>query len=192
MLTDATTDQGSGWNVAGKAASGALSGAAMGAFLGPIGAGVGALIGGLVGGVSAYNSKPQEPQHDALFGSPIHDGLAHGKNLGSDFSKKRGIVQGGKITPIDNKDDLLAMKPGGGVMDGLLSLLPSFGGKKESIKIEFGELHFKFDDLVVKTTDGDTKVIGKDLLNNPQFTRDITRMIHVETSKSINGGKLKG
>ena len=187
MLTDATTDPGSGWNIAGKAASGALSGAAMGAFLGPIGAGVGALIGGLVGGVSAYNSRPQEGQHDALFGSPIHDGLALGKDLGSDFSKNRGIIQGGKITPIDNKDDLLAMKPGGAVDKTLKDAQPKV------MKIDFGEIHFKFDDLIVKAPGtGEQSKVAKDLLNNPHFTRDIARMIHVETEKAVNGGKLKG
>jgi hypothetical protein len=193
MVTDATTEQGSGWNIAGKTAAGALEGAALGAFLGPIGAGVGALIGGLVGGVSAYNAG--KPQHDALFNSPIHDGVSHGKSLGSDFSKKRGIVQGGKITPIDNKDDLLAMKPGGGIMDGLLSLLPSFGGsgkKQQSMHVTFGDINFKFEDLIVKSSGGDTKTIGKDLLNTPGFTRDITRMIHLETQKAIHGGWSRG
>jgi hypothetical protein len=186
-ITDANTDPGSGWNIAGKAAAGALEGAALGSFLGPIGAGVGALIGGLVGGVKAYKSKPA---HDAIFNSPIHDGLAVGKGLGSDFSKNRGIVQGGKITPIDNKDDLLAMKPGGGVMQGLAET--SKNKRSEKLKVEFGEIIFRFDDLVVKTSGGDSKTIGKDLLNSPQFTRDIARMIHVETEKAINGGKLRG
>jgi hypothetical protein len=180
-------------NVGGSMASGALTGAAIGSLVPVIGTVVGGIVGGLIGGGKALFDNSQEPQHDALFGSPIHDGLAHGKNLGSDFSKKRGIVQGGKITPIDNKDDLLAMKPGGGIMDGIFSAakdMLGIGPKK--FHITYGDIQFKFDDLVVKTSGGDTKVIGKDLLENPQFTRDITRMIHVETKKAINGGKLKG
>ena len=50
-----------------------------------------------------------------MVNSPIHDGV-----LGSDFNKGRGVIQGGKITPIDNKDDLLAMKPRG-TIDNMIS-----------------------------------------------------------------------
>jgi hypothetical protein len=179
-------------NVGGSAASGALTGAAIGSLVPVIGTAIGAIVGGLLGvGVGLYQNS-NRGSHDALFGSPIHDGLIPkiGKGLGSDFSKNRGVVQGGKIHPIDNKDDLLAMKPGGGVMQGLAE--GSKNKRSEKLKVEFGEIHFKFDDLMVKTSGGDTKTIGKDLLNSPGFTRDITRMIHVETEKAINGGKLRG
>ena len=168
--------------------AGGVIGGALGSLLGPLGTMLGAQLGSMAGGaIGGYFSGGQ---HDALFNSPIHDGLAVGKGLGSDFSKNRGIVQGGKITPIDNKDDLLAMKPGGGVMQGLAET--SKNKRSEKLKVEFGEIIFRFDDLVVKTSGGDSKTIGKDLLNSPQFTRDIARMIHVETEKAINGGKLRG
>ena len=185
-------------NVGGSAASGALTGAAIGSLVPVIGTAIGAIAGGLIGGGMALYQNSNRGSHDALFGSPIHDGLISkvGKGLGKDFSKNRGIVQGGKIHPIDNKDDLLAMKPGGGIMDGLLSLLPGFGllGKKQqqSMHITFGDINFKFDDLLVKTSGGDSKNIGKELLNTASFTRDMTRMIHVETRKAINGGWANG
>ena len=185
-------------NVGGSAASGALTGAAIGSLVPVIGTAIGAIAGGLIGAGMGVYQNSNRGSHDALFGSPIHDGLISkvGKGLGNDFSKNRGIVQGGKIHPIDNKDDLLAMKPGGGIMDGLLSLLPGFGllGKKQqqSMHITFGEIKFNMGELMVKTSGGDSKNIGKELLNTPGFTRDITRMIHVETEKAINGGKLRG
>ena len=182
-------------NVGGSAASGALTGAAIGSLVPVIGTAIGAIAGGLIGAGMGVYQNSNRGSHDALFGSPIHDGLISkvGKGLGNDFSKNRGIVQGGKIHPIDNKDDLLAMKPGGGIMDGLINAgkdMLGIGTKK--FQINFGEIHFKFDDLVVKTSGGDSKNIGKELLNTPGFTRDITRMIHVETEKAINGGKLRG
>lgn len=179
-------------NVGGSAASGALTGAAIGSLIPVIGTAIGAIAGGLIGGGIALYQNSNRGSHDALFGSPIHDGLIPkvGKGLGNDFSKHRGVIQGGKIHPIDNKDDLLAMKPGGGVMQGLAE--GSKNKRSEKLKVEFGEIHFKFEDLIVKSSGGDTKTIGKDLLNSPGFTRDITRMIHVETEKAINGGKLKG
>ena len=173
-------------NVGGSMASGALTGAAIGSLIPVIGTVVGGIVGGLLGGGVALFQNSQ-PQNDALFGSPIHDGFALGNNLGSDFSKNRGIIQGGKITPIDNKDDLLAMKPGGAVDKTLKD------SQTKVMKIDFGEIHFKFDDLIVKAPGtGDQSKISKDLLNNPHFTRDMARMIHVETEKAINGGKLKG
>ena len=182
-LTDATTDPGSAWNIAGKAAGGALQGAAMGALLGPIGAGVGALIGGLAGGASAYYSGTET--RDGLFTSPLHDGKlpAIGKNLGSDFSKGRGIIQGGKITPIDNKDDLMAMKKGG-VVDNVLS-----SSKQNVNRIEFSNI----------TIDGEIRIVSPgnpglsiDLMKDQNFRRDITRTIQVELEKNKVGGKNRG
>jgi hypothetical protein len=174
-------------NVAGGVIGGIL-GTFLDPFIGPLGTMLGAQLGSMAGGaIGGYFSNEQ---HDALFNSPIHDGVSHGKSLGSDFSKKRGIVQGGKITPIDNKDDLLAMKPGGGVMKGLAEATKN--KRSEKLKVEFGEIHFKFDDLLVKTSGGDSKNIGKELLNTASFTRDMTRMIHVETRKAINGGWTNG
>ena len=182
-------------NVGGSAASGALTGAAIGSLVPVIGTAIGAIAGGLLGAGYGLYQNANRGAHDALFNSPIHDGMISnvGKGLGSDFSKNRGVIQGGKITPIDNKDDLLAMKPGGGIMDGLINAgkdLLGIGPKK--FEITFGEIRFKFDDLIVKTSGGDTKTIGKELLDSPGFTRDIARMIHVETEKAINGGKLRG
>jgi uncharacterized protein YdbL (DUF1318 family) len=165
----------------------------VGLIAGPALMGLGGMAGGAVGGMF------DEPSNDALFGSPVHDAKFKGKapafpkGLGNDFSKNRGIVQGGKIHPIDNKDDLLAMKPGGGIMDGLINAgkdMLGIGPKK--LQVNFGEIHFKFDDLVIKTSGGDSKNIGKELLNTASFTRDITRMIHVETRKAINGGWANG
>lgn len=177
-------------NVGGSAASGALTGAAIGSLIPVIGTAIGAIAGGLIGGGMAL-FKNSQPQHDALFGSPIHDGLISkvGKGLGSDFSKNRGIIQGGKITPIDNKDDLLAAKPGGGIFDSLLNAgKDMLGIGPQKIEVNFGEIRFKFDDLVIKTTDGESKIIGRNLLKNAEFTRDITKMIHIETTSAINGG----
>ena len=192
-----------GGTAIGGGGKGAMIGSTIGTVIGaagqligipmPIGMALGGMAGGYLGGLA------DKPSHDALFGSPLHDAQFKGlkgetpkfpKGLGNDFSKNRGVVQGGKIHPIDNKDDLLAMKPGGGVMKGLAEATKN--KRSEKLKVEFGEIHFKFDDLVVKTSGGETKTIGKDLLNSPGFTRDIARMIHVETEKAINGGKLRG
>jgi hypothetical protein len=58
-----------------------------------------------------------------------------------------------------------------------------------SMKIDFGEIHFKFDEL--RVTSPGSLGVAIDLLKDPKFVRDITRMVHVETSKAIQGGKIK-
>lgn len=160
---------------------GMAAGAAIGSVIPVIGTAVGAGIGGIIDmfapEIGSYGKN--RGQHDAIFNKPINDGL-----LGSDFSKGRGIIQGGKITPIDNKDDLLAYKPNGPVDNALR------GNSQKVMKIEFGELRFKFDELKVSAPGSPGLAI--DLLKDPQFTRNITRMVHVETEKIINGGKPKG
>jgi hypothetical protein len=172
---------------------GAWGGAALGASLGTaifpgIGTAIGALIGGglgvwgggeigEMGGNLAFGKQNEGPaMNDGVFGTPIHDG-----RLGSDFSKGRGLMQGGKIHPIDNKDDLMAMKPNG-VVDKAIS-------KSSTMKIEFGEIHFRFDELKVSSPGNPGQAV--ELTKDPQFIRNITRMIHVETEKAINGGKVK-
>ena len=197
-----------GGTAIGGGGKGAMIGSGIGTALGALGyliPGVGLIagpalmaLGGMAGG--AIGGTFDEPAQDAIFNPPVHDGefnpIKSDKGKGkdkNDYSKNRGIIQGGKITRIDNKDKLLAMKPGGGIMDGLLEgAKDMLGIGPKKVHITFGEIHFKFDDLVLKTTDGITKIIGNDLLKTPTFTRDITRMIHVETEKAINGGVLKG
>jgi len=188
---DATTDKGSTANILGKGAAGALQGAAMGAMLGPIGMGVGALIGGLAGGYMAYKSKDEtsEAQGDAMFGSPIHDGVASikssigdfNKALGSDYSKGRGIVQGGKITPIDNKDDLMAFKPKGPVDNALK-------GNNTS-----GTINHTFDDVKVKvevTVNGSSGQSAKELSelisNNNQVKNTIVNAVNSSIDRNKN------
>jgi len=167
------------------------SGAAIGALFGGVGAipgaGIGALIdwavnsaGGddaLIGNHigSGYGDKGQA-LNDGIIGSPTN-------KLGSDFSKGRGIIQGGKITPIDNKDDLLAMKPGG-IVDQV--------SKNQGSTV----ITHKFDDLKVsgeiKITIPDNPGIAIDLMKDPNFVREITVAIQSQLERNINGGKNKG
>ncbi len=155
---------------------GLAAGAAIGSVVPGIGTAVGAGIGGIVdmftGELGTYGKQ-----------KGINDGIVS-KNNGSNFSKGRGIIQGGKITPIDNKDDIMAMKPNGPVDRAINN------GKQTTMKIEFGEIHFKFDDLHVVSPGNPGVSIN--LLKDQQFIRNITRMIHSETEKVINGGMNKG
>lgn len=151
---------------------GGIAGGALGTLI-PI-PGVGTALGAAAG---SYLGKLAG---DAI-GDSINDGVI--PNLGSDFSKGRAIIQGGKVHPIDNKDDLMAMKPGGVVDKTINNSGPtSITHVFEPITIN-GEIILK--------TPGDTS-ITIDLLKDAQFKRDITRIIQVEVEKNKNGGKNRG
>lgn len=172
-----------GHKVAGVGAS-ALewggTGAMIGSMIAPgIGTAIGAAVGGLGGALfGAYN--------EGMFGQETHDGIFEGykKGLGSEFSKGRGLIQGGKIHPIDNKDDLLAMKPGG-----VVDTHTNSNSSSNVVKHDFGELTINGE---IKVTSPGNPGIAVDLLKDPQFKRDIARTIQSEIEKNKNGGKNKG
>lgn len=172
-----------------------------------IGAGIGAAAGFGIGSVPAagigamIGGHFDEPSNDAIFGSPIHDGLMGagiggglgaafagplgallgsymGGKFGGDFSKGRGIIQNGKVHPIDNKDDLLAMKKGGAI-----------DKANQNANIP-ATIHHTFDNIVINgsitvDTPGNPGK-GVDLLKDAHFIRQISSLIHGETKKMMN------
>ena len=176
-----------------------------------IGAGVGAALGFGIGSVPAAGLGAMvggyfdKPSNDGFFGAPMHDGISlggmmaggglgaimggplgamlggyMGNKFGGDFNKGRGIIQGGKIHPIDNKDDLLAMKRGG-VVD------KANRGANVPATINHTFSPLVINGTIMVDTPGNPGQ-GVDLLKNSHFIRQITNMIHAETSR-IQGGK---
>ncbi len=117
------------------------------------------------------------------YGTPTNDGVFPASKNKSDFTKGRGIIQGGKVHPIDNKDDLLALKPRGVVDSALKNKKTS-----DTMKVEFGDI--KFSGHLTIDTPGNPG-IAVDLLKNQSFINSITRLVHTETKKQINGGKVQ-
>jgi hypothetical protein len=152
-------------------ASSALKGAGMGMMFGPWGAAIGGLLGA---GYGIYDEYFNKPQSDAKF-----------QGLGSNHNKGRAIIQGGKITPIDNKDDVLAMKPGG-MIDKTLAGVNNNGSTS---KIEFGELNITGE---IKINIPGTTQMGVELAKNPEFKSAITRAVTSQLEKNLNGGKNRG
>ena len=192
-LGNEDTKTGDVLGVAGGIGGGALAGAALGSVVPVIGTAIGALIGagiGAYGGKVLGDSIATEGVHDGLFdgstmagagiggmlGGPL--GMLLGGYLGSDFSKGRAIVDGGKVTPIDNKDDLLAMKKGGAIDKA------SQGGNS-TLKVEFGEI--KIDGRVMLESPGNPGQ-GVDLIKNQGFIRTISQLINQETRRQIGKG----
>lgn len=161
-----------------KIAGGVVGGVIGGLTGGPAGAMIGAGYGADLG--SALDTKSSN--NGVGYGNPVHDGVLQGSK--TDFSKGRGIIDSGKITPIDNKDSLLAYKPGGPIASSLNTNTP------QKIQVDFGEINFHFDDLRVVNENGQS--VSIDILKDQNFIRSITRMVHSETEKVINGGKSKG
>ncbi len=157
--------------VLGKSAEYALYGAAIGTLVPIIGNAVGAAIGGGIGLAKGLYDM-NEPANDGIFSSPIHDGYSSG-----DFSKNRGLIQNGKVTPIDNKDDLLAYKPNGPV--------------DKSIKSSSSKMKVSFDDInisgEIQLVLPGNQTINVDLANNPGFINAITTKINLELEKRVKG-----
>jgi hypothetical protein len=153
------------------------AGAALGAAIGGIptagvgaipGAGVGAAIGGIADFVTSFMDN------EGLWGDyGVEDGIFRRRR-----KSRRAILEGKNVTPIDNKDDILAMKPGG-IVDKVMSQNTGVN----NVKHEFGNLNISGE--IVLRTPGNEK-INMDLAKNPEFVREITRMIHVEAAKMKN------
>lgn len=169
-------EEGSTGNKIAGVGSSALEFGGTGAMIGSmIAPGIGTLIGGglgLIGGglLGAYN--------EGLFGESVNDGLFPSTG---NHSKGRGLIQNGKITPIDNKDDLLAMKPNG-VVD-RASKSQALDNKPSTVKHEFGELRINGE---LRLDIPGNSASGTDLLKSPEFIRSITEKIQVEVKRSIN------
>ena len=130
-----------------------------------------AIAGGLKGGYDEFFS----------------DEATHGEGFDDAFIPKtngKALLNGGKIHPIDNKDDLIAMKPHGAVDKAI-----NQASTTSTMKIEFGEIRFKFDELKISAPGAPGTAV--DLTKNPVFIRELTKMIHTETEKAIQGGKVK-
>lgn len=173
---------GKGISVLGKSAEYALYGAAIGSLIPVLGTTIGAVAGGIIGAgkglYDQYNNTEAINDPNAMTRG-MHDGVVHGK---SNFSKGRGIIQGGKITPIDNKDDLMAWKKDGPVDKAMNT-------QNTVNRVEFSNI----------TIDGKIEIVSPgnpglviDLMKDQGFRRDITRTIQVEIEKNKVGGKNKG
>lgn len=184
MLTDATTEKGSGANIFGKAVSGALTGASLGSFLGPWGTAGGAIVGALYGGITAAMEKPE---NQIPVGEEMNDGYLPAPKLSGNFSKGRQLVQDGVAHPIDNVDKEMWIGKSGGPID---------RGNKTYRKADVPQtINHTFDPIEIKGTimvnvPGNPGQ-GVELLRNQEFIRSLTPLIHQQTQISLNQ-KIKG
>lgn len=157
--------------------SSALSWGGTGALIGSLFGPPGTLIGGALGGLAGL-------------GKGIYDEYYSDEAL--DKKQKSALINDGVI--FNDKDKLMKMDDGsiiaGTNVNGNKDLANAITStKSDTIKIEFGDIHFKFDEL--KVTSPGHPGLSVDVLNDPIFIRNLTRLIHVEAEKVIDGGKVK-
>lgn len=160
------TDEGSTSDKLMGVGSSALKGASLGMIAGPWGAAIGGLLGGLYGAFTEFSKDAPK------VGTPIHD----------------GIYSSGKITPIDNKDDLIAYKPNGPI-DNAIKSYGNKNQKSSSVEIKLSPLKIEFGDIkVVDSRSGDSTKIS--LLKDESFIRNLSRLVNEAVAKASNGGRL--
>jgi hypothetical protein len=154
--------------------SSALQGAALGMMLGPWGALAGGLIGG---GIGAYNEYFSKPQNDAVF--------APRKGLGAEFSKGRGVLENGKITPIPNKERFLSMEPYGPAD----RAMNQQSNQSSEMKVEHSDI--KFNGSINVNIPG-TNAVALEIMKTTIFRNEIVRVFNELQEKNNNGGKVAG
>jgi len=158
---------------------GAWGGAAAGAAIGSVVPVVGTLIGGLIGGALGAWGGGKVADLDTY---GVEDGLFKGS---SSMKNRRAILQNGKITPIDKKDDLLALKKYGLAAN---SMREAGRSNNMSNKIEFGDINITGE---IKITLPDGTNIGQELLKSQEFRTSVTRVVSAQFDKNKEGGKIK-
>jgi hypothetical protein len=170
MLDDQDSDVGKAMGVGSTAAGWAGTGALIGSIIPGVGTAIGGAIGGIAGAGKGiydeyFSDEAQAKKRDRSFG--MDDGIIH-------FNDRDKFMKVGDGTMIAGTNE-----------NGNKDLAKTLsGGNGGTMKIEFGEIHFKFDEL--KVTSPGSPGVAIDLLKDPQFIRNITRMIHSETEKVIN------
>lgn len=152
---------------------GMAAGAAIGSAFGGVGAIPGALIGLALGSLGAYAGG----EIADLDNYGVEDGLFEG----SSNKNRRAILQNGKITPIDKKDDLLALKKYGVAGN---AMREGSNSNVSATKIEFGDLNIT-GEIKINLPGGSQ--IGAELIKSSEFKSSITRVVQSQLEKNING-----
>jgi hypothetical protein len=187
-------------------------GTAVGGFLGGlIGGGLGYYAGDKVS--SGVNNLWGKKKHDGIFGASVNDGMfagSKGKALGGfmasggagmlsllgplgaaamtlkEVMSTRGVVQNGKIHPIDGQDDLVAYKKHG-VIDRDRQRNSGGGKTSGTITHKFGKIDIS-GTIEVQFPGGESTKIT---MNSESAKRQIVKNVQEGIIKQFNMGKLK-
>ena len=177
------------WKKAGRILTMTGAGAGTGAAVGSLGLGVGAVPGAVIGGIAGLGKG----LYDEFTTESMDDGIIQ-FNKRDKFMKVNDSTMIAGTNENGNKDLANTLKYGALTA---LSTLPGLGilnllnkpnkninnSGVNSVKHEFGDLNITGE--IILRTAGNEK-INVDLTKNPEFVKEITKMIHVEAAKMKN------
>lgn len=200
-----TYEEGSGWDKGLDTMGYMGMGAMMGSMFGPWGMAAGAAIGGGYGVYKNYGDEiaenpwllalgPLAPAAIAASGfGAFGDKNATGSAIPNLNMPSLGMANdfisrpGEGLTKINSSDTVVGAKSGGPI-DKMFKNNESGGYGVSSLSIDFKPLKIEFGSIELKI---DNKSITiNDFQNNPQLTRELSRMIQEEVRMAIGGGKL--
>lgn len=151
---------------------------AMGAGIGALFGGVGAIPGAGIGAIvdMIVNSTAGDK---ALIGNHIGDGYGVQDGFFAGSNSKRAILQQGKITPLDKKDDILAMKPGGAVDNYSKQL----GNQSSKMEIEHGGLNVSGS---INLNIPGTNAIALEIMKTTAFRTQIASIVNSQLEMNRN------
>lgn len=165
---------------AGAAGGGAWGGAALGATIGTaIFPGVGTAIGGVIGGLAGgfLGDKVGDAGGDAIFGK-----------TGPKAKKQDDFIARPGADPIsfNSADTLMGVKKDGGLGKALLGKSGGGTSSSESVVVTF-DRPLVINGKIELSGFGQSTQID---LNNPLIIRELTKLIQVQLSKNLAGGKI--
>lgn len=187
----------------GAAIGGAIGGALVAATTaGSTGEGIGDVVGGAIGSALGTLLDPVIGPLGTYLGGTL--GTYLGGTIGKMFAgdNKKVIKEDDAVIKFNDNDKFMKVNDStmiaGTNAGGNRKLADSLAGNNASIPSVVGSipnlLNINFGDLRIagaielKIGQNYTAEIGKELINNAGFIRDLTKLIHMETSKNLNGG----
>jgi hypothetical protein len=164
----------------GRLATMTAAGAGGGALVGSAFAGVGAIPGAIIGGIGGLGKG----LYDEFLAEPTNDGIIPAGYQPKQFDKGTAILKNGTINPINNKDDLLTMKPDGPVA----KKLGTADNSNSISKIEFGEI--SINGKIIVESPGSPNM-GVDLLKNQPFLTELSQKLLTQIDVMVHQ-KAKG
>ncbi len=174
--------------------AGTVIGGIIGSFIGPagtmIGAGIGSSIGKYLGDMFSQPSEGTKVNDGIINFNPrdkfmkVDDGtMIAGTN--ENGNKDLAKVLNSRVPQLPNKEALINSTQSTNVNPNVSTSVPS------SMSINFGELKFT-GSIELTNGQGVTADISKQLLNSPSFVRDMSKIVHIETARAVDGAFKAG
>ncbi len=189
QLDDRNSNAGKAMGVGSTAAAYAGTGALIGSIIPGVGTGIGAAVGGVAGlakglydefaaGSTQVNDGIVQFNQRDKFMKVNDSTMIAGTN--ENGNKKLAQTLSGQVPGFKQKDDLMKTSKNPVTNTVVPAAQPSI------IRVEFGELKLG-GSVDLRSGDGVSSELGKELLKNPSFVREISRIVHIQTESAVKG-----